>query len=385
MIARAIGSSLQGKGSDGSRNPRTATAAPPPPPPAAGAAYPVHIDADRADHYNRFLPLIKWLLALPHYLVLIVLGIGALFVILISFFAVLITGRYPRGLWDYIVGVHRWGWRVFAYVYLLTDQYPPFTLEHDPAYPARLEVDYPEEVNRWRPLVHWLLIIPYAIVAYLLVYVAFFVAFIAVFVILFTAKLPEGLFKLIRNPYQWSVRSSSTALASPLPAWTGRSAIAVASGDRSLRAARVARSLPTRLSPLGDYSPRTLITSRLRSAAVELAVEDRLPRAEVEPALGHRHDHLVVDEQVLQMGVAVVLAAAVVAVVAGIGRELAGDVVGRLLPRRRRELVEPLERVLLDPGLVVVDPDPGGDVHRRDQRHALADRRTRRRRPAPRR
>ena len=180
---------------------------PPPPPPPADDAYPVHIDADRQDHYNRFLPLIKWLLALPHYLVLLVLGIGALFVILIAFFAVLITGRYPRGLWDYMVGVHRWGWRVYAYVYLLTDDYPPFTLEHDPGYPARLEVDYPEHVNRWRPLVAWLLILPYFFVAYLLVYVAMFVAFIGVFVILFTAKLPDGMFKLIRNPFQWSIRA----------------------------------------------------------------------------------------------------------------------------------------------------------------------------------
>ena len=65
----------------------------------------------------------------------------------------------------------------------------------------------------------------------------------------------------------------------------------------------------------------------------------------------------MVDEQVLQVGVAVVLAAAVVAVVAGIGQQLAGDLVGRLLPARRRDLVEPLERVGLEPGLVVVDPD----------------------------
>ena len=124
---------------------------------------------------------------------------------------------------------------------------------------------------------------------------------------------------------------------------------------------------------LQRYSPSTLITSRFGPAAVELAVEDLLPGPEVEPPVGDRDDHLVVDEQILEVGVAVVLAAAVVAVVAGVGQQLAGHVVGRLLPARRRDLVEPLERVGLQPGLVVVDPHAGGDVHRADQRHPLGD------------
>ena len=182
---------------------------PPPPPPSAGDGYPVQIDAERQDEYHRFLPLVKWLLALPHYLVLIVLGIGALFVHLIAFFAVIILGRYPRGMWDYVVGVFRWGWRVGAYVFLLTDRYPPFTLDDDPAYPARLEIQYPETVDRWRPLVHWLLILPYYLVATILLYVAEVVALIGVFVILFTAKLPEGMFRLIFNPFRWSLRAQA--------------------------------------------------------------------------------------------------------------------------------------------------------------------------------
>jgi hypothetical protein len=202
---------------------------PPPPPPRtpeeAGVAvggYPVQLDAERQEEYNRFLPLVKWLLAIPHYLVLFVLGIGALFVHLIAFFAVLITGRYPRGLWDYVVGVFRWGWRVGAYVLLLTDRYPPFTLQDDPDYPATLEVEYPETVNRWRPLVQWLLIIPFYIVASVLVIAAQIVAFIAVFVILFTAKLPEGMFNLILIPYRWMLRAQvySYFLVTQYPPWT---------------------------------------------------------------------------------------------------------------------------------------------------------------------
>src|SRR3954454_1260686 len=98
--------------------------------------------------------------------------------------------------------------------------------------------------------------------------------------------------------------------------------------------------------------PQHLDDQPLRPAAVELGVEDLLPRAEVEAAGGDRQDHLVVDEQVLEVSVAVVLAAAMVAVVAGGGKQLAGDVVRRLLPARRRELVEPFERILLDSRLV---------------------------------
>jgi hypothetical protein len=186
---------------------------PPPetPPPAAPAAgeYPVRFDAERQDEYNRFLPLVKWLLAFPHYVVLLFLGIGALFAILIAFFAVIITGRFPRGLWDFVTGVHRWGLRVGAYVLLLTDQYPPFSLEDDPAYPVTAEWDYPEQIDRWRPLVQWILIIPYAILAGILFYVAEFVALIGVFVILFTKNLPEGMFRLIVNPFRWQQRANS--------------------------------------------------------------------------------------------------------------------------------------------------------------------------------
>ena len=111
----------------------------------------------------------------------------------------------------------------------------------------------------------------------------------------------------------------------------------------------------------------------LRPAAVELGVEDLLPRAEVEPTLGDRDDHLVVDEQVLEVGVPVVLAAGVMTVVAGIGGELAGDRVRWWLPARRGDLVEPFEGVRMQAGLVVVHPHAGGDVHRGDQRHALGD------------
>jgi hypothetical protein len=179
----------------------------PPPPAAAPGDYPVRADVDRQDEYNRFLPLVKWLLAFPHYIILFFLFIGVLVVHLIAFFAVLFTRRYPRGMFDFVAGTLRWTWNTYAYVYLLTDRYPPFSLDADPTYPARFEIDYPEDgIARWRPLVQWLLVIPYAIVAGLLSYVAGFVAFVGLFVILFTKNLPEGMFNLILIPNRWYAR-----------------------------------------------------------------------------------------------------------------------------------------------------------------------------------
>jgi hypothetical protein len=181
---------------------------PPPPAPAVPEPYPVQLNAERQAEYNRFLPLVKWLLAIPHLIVLIFVGIGAAIAILVSFFAVLITGRYPRGLWDFVTGTHRWGARVGAYVLLLTDRYPPFSLEDDPEYPVRLSYEYPETVERWRVL-QIILVIPYAIVAGVLSYLMFAVAFIGVFVILFTKNLPDGMFKLILNPMRWQLRANA--------------------------------------------------------------------------------------------------------------------------------------------------------------------------------
>jgi hypothetical protein len=192
-------------------------APPPPPPPSAPARpdgrYPVRVDAERQEEYNRFLPLVKWLLAIPHYIVLFFVYIGAFFAAIVAFFAVLITGRYPEGIFNFLSGVLRWTWNVTAYVYLLTDRYPPFALDQDSYYPAQLEIAYPAEgVNRWRPLVHWLLIIPYGIAAGVLTYLAGIIAFIGIFVILFTKNLPEGMFKLILIPYRWQLRADAYAL-----------------------------------------------------------------------------------------------------------------------------------------------------------------------------
>jgi hypothetical protein len=153
------------------------------------------------------MPLVKWLLLLPHYVVLIFLGIAAFVAVVISWFAVVFTRRYPRGLYDFVVGVHRWGWRVQAYLFLMVDPYPPFTIADDPEYPARFDLDYPEEIDRWRPVVQWLLIIPYAFIAGILAWLAEILALFAFFTILFTERFPEGMFNIALVGLRWQARA----------------------------------------------------------------------------------------------------------------------------------------------------------------------------------
>src|SRR3954454_15532379 len=135
--------------------------------PAGPSVSPVRVEGDLDQSLKRWMPLVKWELTIPHWIVLACLWIGFFFTSVVAFFAILFTGRYPRGIFDYGVGVLRWTWRVGFYSYsaLGTDRYPPFSLADDPSYPARLDVAYPEQLSRGLVLVKWwLLAIPHYVV-----------------------------------------------------------------------------------------------------------------------------------------------------------------------------------------------------------------------------
>lgn len=129
------------------------------------------VDGHLDPHLSRWLWLVKMFLAVPHFIVLAFLWIGFIVATAMAGVAILLTGRYPRTLFDFNVGVLRWNWRVGFYVWaaLGTDQYPPFTLAARADYPAQFDIAYPARLSRGLVLVKWVLAIPHLILAGLLV------------------------------------------------------------------------------------------------------------------------------------------------------------------------------------------------------------------------
>lgn len=185
--------------------------------------YPVRIEGELAPEPSRWLWLVKWLLALPHYVCLVFLWIAFVALTIVAFFALLFTGRYPRGIFDFNVGVLRWTWRVAFYSYgaLATDAYPPFTLGPAADYPARLAVDYPMTHRRGPALVGWWLLgIPqYAIAGILGGTIGWHVGGGLVGVLVLVAGVlllvgrgyPTGIFDLVMGFNRWIIRAGAYA------------------------------------------------------------------------------------------------------------------------------------------------------------------------------
>ena len=176
----------------------------------APPSYPVRLESQ----LSRWLWVVKWLLAIPHFIVLAFLWVAFAVLTAVAFFAILFTARYPRGIFEFNLGVLRWTWRVAFYSYgaLGTDRYPPFTLADDPGYPARLDVEYPESLSRGTTLIQWwLLALPHYLIIMALGTVHSVLAFVAAAALLFTGVYPQPLFDLVLGIDRWIYRVGAYA------------------------------------------------------------------------------------------------------------------------------------------------------------------------------
>lgn len=208
--------------------PASPAAAPSPMPvgaPRGVSAYPLALEGHLDPNLSRWQWLVKWFLAIPHFVVLALLWTAFAVLTVVAFFAILFTGRYPRRIFDFNVGVLRWSWRVgfYATSMIATDRYPPFTLA-DADYPARLDVAYPERLSRGLVLVKsWLLALPHLILVALFTASWGFagrdggwfglngglleaLALVAGVALLFTGTYPQGLFDLLMGFNRWLYR-----------------------------------------------------------------------------------------------------------------------------------------------------------------------------------
>lgn len=190
------------------------------------AAYPARLTGRLDPPLSRWLWLVKFVLIIPHFVVLLLLWIAVFCCSVVAGFAILFTGRYPRRLFDFNLGVMRWSWRVWFYSFNAfgTDRYPPFSLQPDPSYPADFTVDYPEHLSRGLVLVKWwLLAIPHLIIVAILTGgwgaggggawavvgnggLVGVLALVAGFFLLFTGNYPPALFDFLMGLNRWCYR-----------------------------------------------------------------------------------------------------------------------------------------------------------------------------------
>jgi hypothetical protein len=179
-------------------------------PAATSPAFPLQLELTSPNKIARWRPLVHWLLAIPHFIILYALNIAAEVVYLISWFAILFTGKMPPGLFGFLAMHQRYQWRVTSYIFFLREEYPPFdftTTGQDPGGdPATLSIEPSATLSRGLIFVKWLLLIPQFIVLLFLGIALYVVLIIGFFAVLFTGKWPEGMRNFVIGMMRWSSR-----------------------------------------------------------------------------------------------------------------------------------------------------------------------------------
>jgi hypothetical protein len=183
---------------------------------ASGAGFPLQLELDAPVTVARWRPIVQWFLAIPHFVVLYVLAIVQRVVFIISFFAILFTGKMPEGLFGFNAMVLRYQWRVSSYAMFMREDYPEFafpTEGPDPATePARLSVEPAAKLSRGLIFVKWLLAIPHYIALFVLYIAVYVVVIIAFFAVIFTGSWPAGMRNFVIGVMRWSSRVSAYIL-----------------------------------------------------------------------------------------------------------------------------------------------------------------------------
>lgn len=176
--------------------------------PAAPAGYPVRLGIAIPVGENRWMILVRWLLAVPHSIVLYFLSLIQTIAIFVAWWAILFAGRYPRGLFNFNFGVLRWSYNYYAYM-VFHHAYPPFSLDAGEYGPVTLEIDQAESHSRWKIFLKWPFVLPHLVVLLALLIAASLTYVFVFFAVLITGRYPRGACEFIVGTWRWGLRTNA--------------------------------------------------------------------------------------------------------------------------------------------------------------------------------
>jgi hypothetical protein len=243
--------------------------------------YPVTFEADYEERRSRLTTLFRWVLAIPHWVVLFFYSIAAGVVAIVAWFALLFTARYPQGMYDFVAGFLRYRTYVYAYSFLLTDKYPPFTGAPDVGYPVRLNIGPPQpEYNRLKVLFRFILAIPVLVILIAMQVVYEVGALLAWFAIIVLGRQPKGLQDMIVLGISYESRANAYffLVTEDWPPFTDEAPRAVEAGPQ-FGAVGATPPAAERVAPHGDPLADEVTTWPPRPEQSSPPRDDEEPRA----------------------------------------------------------------------------------------------------------